>query len=162
MQFIARKLTIAATALAAIALSVPEARSADVRLEGTGYYKLVNRTEFYQEGVEQSGRYRNLGRDYYHQIEYGVDFIGNDSNRRSGSLSYEFWALPFYGSTSGIIVMTRGVQSIPGRNNLDGVVRTGLGVSLHKRRFPEQSLWEFTRKGWKFRDALSFSRKADF
>ena len=27
---------------------------------------------------------------------------------------------------------------------------------------PEQSLWEYTRKGWKFRDALSFTSKAEF
>ena len=162
MSSIARKITVAATMLAAIALSIPQARSADMRLEGEGYYKLTDRSKFFQEGVEQSGRYRNLGRDFYRQVEYGIDFIGNDSDKRSGSLSYELWALPFYGSTSGIILMTRGIQSIPGRSSIDGVVRTGYGVSLNKRRFPEQSLWEYTRKGWKFRDALSFTSKAEF
>ncbi len=159
MQSIARKLAISATALFTLATSMPQASATDVRLDGSGYYILGRSDKFFRSGTVQSGRYRNLGRDFYHRTEYGIDFIGNDSRNTSGTLSYELWALPFFGAQSGIILITRGIGPLRGGLEYKDVVKNGLAVSLNERRFPEQSLWEFTRKGWQFRDALSFSRK---
>ncbi|MES2924083.1 MAG: hypothetical protein V4819_21200 [Verrucomicrobiota bacterium] len=143
-----------------VAGSIPELQAADMRLNGSGYYKLGNREVFSTEGKEQSGRYKNLGRDYYHKVEYGIEVITNDSYSGSGTLSYEFWAMPYYGATSGIVLMTRKLGAFSRREVQEDVWKNGYAISLNRNRIPEQSLWEFTRNGWKFRDALTFTRKA--
>lgn len=150
---------VAAAVIMTMAGSVSESQAADVKLDGSGYYELGSYDVFSSGGKEQSGRYRNLGRDYYHKIEYGIDFITNYSFSSSGSLSYEFWAMPFYGATSGVVLMTRGLGGLSDGESYEGVWKYGFAISLDRSRYPEQSLWERTRTGWKFRDALSFSRK---
>lgn len=159
MKSIPHKLAAAAVSLFVIATSIPEAQSAAIRLEGSGYYRLSKFEVFSENGKAQSGRYRNLGRDYYHNIEYGVDYISNNSGYRSGSLSYEFWALPFYGATSGIVLMTRGLSPLSADRSYVDLYRYGYGISLDEYRYPEQNIWEYTSRGWRFRDSLAFSRK---
>jgi hypothetical protein len=160
MKTFFRNLTATAVALFTLSASIPEAKAANVTLDGFGFYKIGNKVKFYNRGPEQTGRYRNLGSDYYHKVRIQTDFINNRSNSRSGSLSYEFWAMPFYGATSGIILMTRGLNPIPARGGYDDVSKEGLAISIAARRFPEINIWEFTRNGWKFRDSLTFTRKA--
>ncbi len=158
MKFISHKLA-AAFSLFAITTSIPEARSAAVKLKGSGYYLLGSYYVFSHGGKEQSGRYSYLGTDYYHKIEYGMDYITNTSGYRSGSLSYEFWALPYYGATSGIVLMTRGLGPLAGGQRYVNLYKYGWGISLNLYRYPEQNLWEYTSSGWKFRDSLAFTRK---
>jgi hypothetical protein len=102
---------------------------------------------------------KNLGAGYYHNVEIGIDFLTNHSTVSSGSLSYEFWAMPYYNATSGIILATHGVDSMKAGSSHSNFSRDGLTVLLNARRFPEQNLWELTRNGWKFRDVLRFTRK---
>lgn len=144
-----------------MAATALETQAAKLRLDGYGYYDVRSSDVFSKSGKEQSGRYKNLGRDYYHKVKYGIDFVSNYSGSYSGSVSYEFWAMPFYGATSGIILMTRGVGKMSPDESYEDVAKSGYAVSLDARRFPEQSLWELTRDGWKFRDALSFTRKGN-
>lgn len=160
MKSFIRNLTTAAIALFAVSASIPESQAADVRLDGFGFYSVRNKVNFYAGGAQQSGRYRNLGSDYYHKATIEMDFVTNYSNGRSGNLSFEFWAMPFYGATSGIILMTRGLDPLPGGRSVKGLSREGLAISLGARRFPELNIWEHTRNGWKFRDSLTFTRKA--
>jgi hypothetical protein len=160
MKSIIQNSIAVAAALFTVVGSIQQSQAADVRLDGSGYYWLGKKEVFSSNGKEQSGRYKNLGRDYYHKVEYGMDFITNYSYSSTGSLSYEFWAMPFYGATSGIVLMTRGVGALSSGEAYDDVWKKGYAVSLARKRFPEQSLWERTRSGWKFRDALTFSRKA--
>lgn len=159
MKSIISKLTTAAVALFAVSTAIPKAEAAKITLDGYGYYALGTKVTYYGSAPAQSGRYKSLGSDYYHKITYEMDFITNRSASGSGSLSYEFWAMPYYGSTTGIILMTRGVQPMYGGQSVKSLTKSGLGVFLDARRFPEQNIWEFTNNGWKFRDSLTFTRK---
>lgn len=160
MKSIIQQITAVAAVLFTVAVPTPESQAANVRLKGSGYYHLGNYYVFSQYGKEQSGRYSNLGRDYYHKIEYGMDYITNSSSYRSGSLSYEFWAMPYYGATSGIILMTRGLSPLSGGSRYINLYKYGWGISLDQYRYPEQNIWEYIGGGrWRFRDSLAFSRK---
>jgi len=153
---------VAALALAAVTVA-PEAKAANVTMDGYGEYFTNNSpgaVKYYGKGVKQGGRYKNLGADYYHKAYITMDFITNRSNSGSGSLSFEFWAMPYKGATSGIILMTKGLDPLGRKQSYNGVTAKGYAISLDRSRFPETNLWEFTRNGWKFRDALTFPRKA--
>lgn len=159
MKTILHQLTAIALFAAA---ALPEAKATEVTLDGYGSYSLARRLVFRPEpGVKQSGRKPYLGGGYYHKAEIGMDYITNRTTRRSGDLSFELWAMPYYGATSGVVLMTKGLDSLGGGRSYTNGSAEGYAVLLDRRRFPELNLWEFTRKGWKFRDALSFSRKAD-
>jgi hypothetical protein len=150
-------------ALAAVALiligSAPETQAAKVTLDGSGFYNLRPQVKYFNRGVRQTGRYRNLGGDYYHRGTIGMDWITNNSKFRSGSLSFELWAMPYYGATSGIILMTKRINPLYGTYYYISKKAYGYAISLDAYRFPELNLWEFTRTGWQWRDALTFKRK---
>ena len=149
-----------AVVAALIVFQPSEARATKVTLDGSGYYELGRKFKFYGGGVKQSGRYRRLGADYYHKAVIGMDWITNRSRSRSGYLSFEFWAMPYYGADKGVVLMTRGLDPLRGGSYYFEKARDGWAIFLDRRRFPEINLWELTgRRGWKFRDALSFRRK---
>jgi hypothetical protein len=156
MKFNISQLTIAVTALLSAVATVPEAKSADLALEGYGSYNLGNFDRYYPRGTRQSGRYRNLGADYYRSAEIEVDAVENYSNYRSGSMSFELWAMPYYGATSGSILMTNSLRYLKAGRYYSGVYCRGMAVSLDEEAFPELNLWEYTNHGWMFRDALTF------
>jgi hypothetical protein len=141
------------------AASIPAAHAAKVTLDGYGYYSLKDVVDYYGKGVKQSGRYTNLGSDYYHKASYRMDFVTNHSSSGSGALSYELWAMPYYGATSGPILITRGLNPLAGGNYYKNASREGLAISLDAMGFPELDLWEYTRSGWKWRSALTFTHK---
>ena len=160
MRSLFQKFTTAAIVLTATAFTVSESQAAKIRLDGYGTYRSRSKVNFYANPApKQSGRYSSLGADYYHKVSYQMDFVTNRSGKQSGSLSYEFWAMPYYQASKGIVVMTRGLQRMDGNQSVKDLTRTGLAVDLDVRRFPEINIWEYTRKGWKFRDALSFTFK---
>ena len=131
-------------------------RSRVVRVVG----QLGSRITYYGGGgPNQSGRYASLGSDYYHKATIGSRWITNHSNSKSGDLSFELWAMRYYGATSGIVLMTRGLNPLYGGSYYSRVERSGHAVFLDRFRFPELDLWEFTRNGWKWRDALTFTKK---
>ena len=133
------------------------AHAADVALEGSGYYELGSRTSYHRYGTAQSGRYSNFGAGYYHTAEIGMEEVANYSNSRSGSLSFELWALSYYGATSGSVLMTQQLGTVWGGYSLVDVAGFGRARSLNRYRYPELNLFEYTRSGWRWRDALSFS-----
>lgn len=141
-------------------MSIPEASATDVTLDGYGYYNRSNKMRYYgKDGTRQSGRYRYLGADYYRSTRIGMDYLTNRSNYRSGSLSFEFWAMPYYGATDGIVLMTLGTSPLPAGRSKRNFSATGYAVSLETYRYPELNIWEYTSEGWGFRDALSFTGK---
>lgn len=156
-----QKLTVTAAIVVASVGSVAESKAAAVKLDGSGYYILRPATYYYANGAPQTGRYANtsLGAGYYHSVTIGVDFLTNHSPVRSGSLSWEFWAMPYYQATSGIILRTNGVRSLLANESVPNWSKSGMAVLLNARRFPEQDLWELTTNGWKFRDVLRFTVK---
>ena len=161
MKHIITKLIAVAVALAATGVAVPEAKAAKLRLEGYGFFEVSNYVRFYAKPPRQGGRFdRFRGGDYYHRAEIGMDYLTNFSNRRSGDMSFEFWAMPYYGATSGIILMTEGLSPIRANRSFPDLRGSGYAIDLDRRRFPELSLWEYTRRGWKFRDVLTFDYQA--
>ncbi len=161
MKSILTKLIAAAVVFSASGFVLPEAKAANLRLEGYGYYEVSNYVKYYAKPPKQGGRFNKFrGGDYYHKAEIGMDYLVNHSNSRSGDLSFEFWAMPFYGATKGIILMTQGLSPIRANRAYNNLTGKGYAIDLDRRRYPELNIWEFTRQGWKFRDALSFNYKA--
>lgn len=132
------------------------ASAADLALRGYGSVSESN-YESYRYGASQTGRYSNLGEGYYRRTTIRVDRIRNYSRGRSGSTSFELWAMPYYGATSGTVLMTTSTGRIYGRSSKWYVKRTGNKVALDDYAFPELNLWEYTRNGWRFRDNITFS-----
>lgn len=146
--------TLAATAL----LSTGEIQAARVTLDGSGYYTFNSSPRYYGMGAKQYGRYRNLGADYYRNTTISMEWITNRSKNHSGPLSFEYWGMPFYGADSGIVLMTRSANPLNAGRFYKNRSWRGWAIFLDEFRFPELNLWESTRRGWKFRDALSFRR----
>ena len=158
MKFIKLKSTITAAAVLAAFSPVPPAKAADIRLEGTGSYDLSSKVRYYPTGRKQTGRYLNLGADYYHKATVRMEWIINNSRVKSGNLSFEFWGMPYYGADEGVVLMTRGLKPLSAGRVYKRSKLSGWAISLDEYRFPELNIWERTRKGWGFRDALSFTR----
>lgn len=156
MKTLARTLATAALSLISI---VPAAQAANITLDGYGFYKLAYADSYLRGGAKQTGRYRNLGADYYRKAEIGMNYASNNSSTRSGDLSFELWALPYYGATSGPILMTSGLRSLKGGQFYRNLRSRGLAISLDEYQFPDLSIWEYTFSGWVFRDSLTFSYK---
>ena len=148
----------AALTIAAAAIS-PEARATDVVLNGTGTCHFGGAVNYYKQGIKQGGRYKNLGADDYRKATTNFDYVTNRSKKSTGALSLEFWALPFKGATSGIVLMTKGLDPMPGKEVYKKVVSYGYAIYLDERKFPEFELWEHTKDGWEFRDAVVLSKK---
>ena len=148
-----------AIAAATVIVAAPAAKATDITLDGYGFYKVSKSMKYYKNpGPAQSGRYGRLGKGYYHKTTYGFDFITNRDGNRSGDLSFEFWALPYKGANSGPILMTRAKNPLAGGKSYKDASPSGQGVNLEERAFPDINVWEYTKKGWKFRDALTFSK----
>lgn len=162
MKSIISKLTLAAIALAGAGFLVPQADAAKLRLEGTGYYEVANKVKYYtkSKAPRQSGRPTyNLGKGYYHKAEIGMDYLVNYSGVKSGTLSFEFWAMPYYGATQGVVLMKEGLNPIRAGREFNNLRAVGWALDLDRRRFPELNIWELSKGGWTFRDALSFDYK---
>ncbi len=159
MKSIIQQITAAAVAITALVATAPELRATKLTLEGSGYYELGEEVRFYGgRGKKQSGKFKYLGADFYHKAEIGIEEVANNSKFRSGTMSFEFWALDFFGAESGLILMTHKVTPLKARRFYEELDRKGYAIFLDERLYPELSLWEFTIDGWQFRDALSFSK----
>ncbi|MEO7100706.1 MAG: hypothetical protein ABI162_15195 [Luteolibacter sp.] len=159
MKSTIHKLTTSAFALFAAAAAIPEAHAAKLTLDGTGYCTIPGSEAYYPGGRLQSGRYTNLGADYYHTATIGIKAITNHSSTRSGSMSFELWAMRYYGATTGIVLMTEGLDTLKGGFHFSNVTVSHKAISLNVRRFPELDLFEYTSNGWKWKDVLTFSTK---
>jgi hypothetical protein len=163
MKSLITLLSSSALAMVALIATASETEAAKVTLDGYGSYSLSKTVSYYGGGgPTQSGRYRKLGSDYYKTAVIRMDFVTNRSSSRSGDLSFELWAMPYYGATSGVILMTEALSPQAGDSSRRNVAKEGKAISLDARRFPEFNLFEYTRKGWISRDYLSFSRKVLF
>lgn len=158
MKAITRNLTAATAALITLIGATTESRAAKLTLDGSGYYKFGDKIRHSTEGVSQTGRYSNLTGAYYRRSTIGMDWITNHSTSRSGKLSFELWGMPYYGATKGVVLMTRSLGALSGGHYDRKVSRKGHAVFLDEYRFPEINLWEKTKNGWSFKDALSFKQ----
>jgi hypothetical protein len=139
--------------------SASDSQAANVTLDGSGYYKFTSSARYLSSGAKQYGRYSNLGADYYRTTTISMEWVTNRSSSNSGPLSFEFWGMPYYGADTGIVLMTRSADPLRAGRYYKNRRWQGSAVFLDEYRFPELNLWESTRNGWRFRDALSFRRK---
>jgi hypothetical protein len=160
MKSIIKRLTTATAALFAVATILPEAQATKVTLEGYGSYKLAGSDGYFDNPPVQGGRYNSLGRDYYHRAVIKMDYITNKSRTRSGDMSFELWGMAYYDATTGLVLMTRGINPVRGKRNIRAIREEGYAVSINEFRFPELDLYEYTSSGWIARDHLTFSKKA--
>ena len=134
------------------------AKAADLALRGYGSVSESAYEGYSYSGAAQNGRYQNLGAGYYRRTTIGVDGIRNFSNSSSGSISFELWAMPYYGATSGTVLMTTNAGTVSRLSTKWNVYRTGNKLSYDGYAFPELNIWEYTSRGWRFRDNITFSR----
>jgi len=149
---------IAFVAMVSMFGGISVAKAADLELRGYGSVNESPYQSYLYYGAAQDGRYRNLGAGYYRRTTIAVDGIRNYSNFGSGSLSFELWAMPYYGASSGSVLMTTNAGTVFGLATKLNVIRTGNKVGYGGFAFPELNLWEYTRNGWGFRDNITFSR----
>jgi hypothetical protein len=147
----------AITAMVSMFGGMSVAQATDLSLRGYGSVNESAYESYSYYGAPQSGRYRNLGEGYYRRTTIRVDGISNYSSWRSGSLSFELWAMPYYGANSGNVLMTTNAGAVYGRSTKWNVQRTGNKVALDEFAFPELNIWEYTRYGWSFADNIAFS-----
>lgn len=159
IQLMKRHLLSALAAVIALAGLSSPLHAAKVRLEGSGYYELGKSVDYDGNGKKQSGRKYTLGANFYHSGKISMEWIINRSGYKTGDLSFEFWGMPYYGATSGKVLMTRSLDRLSPYDDYHKKYRKGDAVFLDQYRFPEINIWEFTSNGWRFRDALSFKRK---
>ncbi|MFK7849403.1 MAG: hypothetical protein AB8D78_00360 [Akkermansiaceae bacterium] len=154
------KIQIGIASLAVITMfgSSNVSKAADLDLRGWSSVKEGWYESYQYDGAWQGGRYRNLGEGYYRKTTVRVKRIQNYSRWRSGWTSFELWGMPYYGANSGTILMTTPTGRIWGWSSKWNVRRTGNKVALDDYAFPELNLWEYTRKGWRFRDNIPYSR----
>lgn len=161
-NFITKSVLPALCALSAIA-AAPSAKATNVTVDGSARVTFGGAVNYYEQGIKQGGRYKNLGADNYRKATFNVDYVTNRSKKTSGALSIELWAMPYKGATSGLILMTKGLEPMEGKQVYRKVLGYGYAIYLNRKRVPEFNLWEYTGKGkgkgWKFRDALTMPTK---
>ena len=157
MKSLANKIIAAAIALVALVGTAPEAKATVLALDGYGGYTLGGSKSYYSGGAYQSGRYSNLGAGYYRSGNIRMSQITSYSSNRSGSLSFELWAMPYYGASSGSVLQTTGLNPLYGYNYYYNVSKYGSAKFLNKYRYPELNLFEYTSYGWSWRDDFTFS-----
>lgn len=149
---------IALVAMVSMFGGISVAKAADLEMRGYGSVSESTYETYSAYGAAQGGRYRNLGAGYYRRTTIGVDGIRNYSSNRSGSISFELWAMPYYGATSGTVLMTTNAGDVYGYSTKWNVYRTGNKLAFDGYAFPELNIWEYTSRGWRFRDYIAFSR----
>jgi hypothetical protein len=159
MQSILKKLSTAAAATIAVFCSLQPSEAAKVTIDGSGFYELSTTLKYYPTGYTQTGRRPYLGPGEYHRAKIGARWLSNNSEVKSGTLSFELWAMPFYGATNGIVLMTSSVPGIPALRYYSNFRRSGHAAFIDRYRHPELNLYEYTRSGWQWRDNLTFQRR---
>lgn len=132
-----------------------QTQAADLALEGTGSYSLGSTYKYYSKGKSQSGRYRNLGSDYYQTSRIKMDRVSNYSGYRSGAMSFELWATDYYDATSGTVMMTAGLNRLNAYRFYNKVNRSGFALYMDDYYYPQLNLFEYV-SSWAWRDVLVF------
>lgn len=132
-----------------IGLSAPLAIAAKFKLDGgfvtLGEDKVIRLTQ-------ASGRYPNLGRNYYRTATIGCTAVRNTSaTGRSGQLSLEYWALPFFTSKTGTPLMSALLPPINGGKRLNNVSKVGPAAYYNADGYVQMRLYEFSAGKWVLR-----------
>lgn len=155
MKKIAQQITAILAGAGLVSLAPVESQAADLALEGVGSYVLGDTYRYYGKGKKQSGRYSNLGSDYYQSARIRMDRVRNYSGYRSGAMSFELWATDYYDATSGIVVTTTGLNRLNKYRYYNKVNRSGFGLYLDDYFYPQLNLFEYVGS-WEWRDVLVF------
>jgi hypothetical protein len=140
-----------ALGLAALAFSLtaPVASAAKVKING-GYVTLGN-DKVLRLG-QSSGRYTDLGRNYYRTTGIGCTSIQNTSKKGvSGVLSLEYWALPFIDSTEGKPLMSVLLPRVEANKQIKAVKKSGPAAYYNAYGYIQLRLYELSGGIWKLR-----------
>lgn len=147
------------TTLLCLATEIGNATVLD--MYGSCSYSISGSTYYFAGGRGQSGRRTNLGAGRYRTGSMYVGYLDNlNSSGYSGSMSLEFWAMPYYGASTGFIKMTRVVGRLPAQYYYYDLYRSGWMKNYGNYRYPEFNLYEYTAAGWRWRDDVKFSNSA--
>jgi hypothetical protein len=132
-----------------IGLSAPFAMAAKFKIDGgfvtLGEDKVIRLSQ-------ASGRYSNLGKNYYRTATIGCTAVRNISaSGRSGQLSLEYWALPFFTSKTGTPLMSALLPSIKGGKKLSNVSKVGPAAYYNADGYIQLRLYEFSAGKWVLR-----------
>lgn len=162
MKSLVSKFIAAAIALVSISASTTTAH-ATPQIDGfCGFLLGVSKT-YKPYGAAQTGRYMNLGSGYYRSGSIlGCEKIFNNGFYKTGTMSLELWAMPYYGANSGKVSMTLGTPSLAPLKSRTFYTANGNAKSFNSYSFGSVHLFEYTSSGWKFRDEQSKTFPSNF
>jgi hypothetical protein len=137
--------------------SAVESHATSLSMFGTYSYSYYA-PSYYYSFVSQTGRYSSLGSGYYRSGTIRVGRIQNNNfSGRSGTLSFEFWGMPYYNANSGYTKFTRRLSPLYAGYGYSNVVKSGWMKHYGYTLYPELNLFEYTTSGWLWKRELKFS-----
>ena len=138
-----------------ITLEAPSAKAAKLKIDG-GFVTLG--TDRVIRLSQESGRYPNLGRNYYRTATIGCTSIRNTSTKGSSKqLSLEYWALPFYGAETGTPLMSVLLPAIKSGKKVSNVKKQGMAAYYNAEGYIQLRLYENSGGTWLLRASRSMS-----
>ena len=151
MKSLASKFIAAAISLVTLSVSTNTAQAA-AQIDGFCGFLLATGKTYKSHGAAQTGRYMNLGSGYYRSGSIlGCEKIFNNGFFKTGAMSLELWAMPYYGATSGKVSMSLGTPSLAPLKSRTVYTTNGNAKSFNSYSFGSVQLFEYTSTGWKFR-----------
>ncbi len=146
---LSKKTMVIGMALLGIAWSAPSATAAKFQIDGgfvtLGSDKVIKLSQ-------ESGRYPDLGRNYYRTTTIGCKAIRNVSKKgTSGQLSLEYWASPLYGSEMGTPLMSLLLPSIKSGKRQSNVSKEAPARYYNDEGYVQLRLYEYTAGQWVLR-----------
>ena len=143
------KVAAAISMVVIIASSAPLATAAKLKIDSgfvtLGVDKAIRLSQ-------ESGRYPNLGRNYYRTSTIGCKAIRNTSAKgRSGPLSLEYWGLASYTATTGRPLMSVLLPSIKSGKRLNNVSEVGTAAYYNADGYIQLRLYEYSAGVWVLR-----------
>ncbi len=135
--------------VAAPLVFAPLAQAAKFKIDG-GFVTLG--TDKVIKLSQASGRYPDLGKNYYRTATIGCKSITNTSKKgTSGQLSLEYWASPVYNSATGTPLMSVVLSPIKSGKKLSNVSKEDSARYYNNEGYVQLRLYEFSAGQWVLR-----------
>ncbi len=149
---ITRTVVFGLTSLA-FTLSAPLALAAKFKIDG-GFVTL--RSDRAIKLSQESGRYPNLGRNYYRTASIGCKSVINTSKKGiSGQLSLEYWAMPYIDSTTGTPLMSVLLPPVKAGKRINDISKDAQAGYYNANGYIQLRLYEYSGGVWLLRSSKS-------
>lgn len=140
-----------------ILLGAPLARAAKLKIDG-GFVTLgLNKVARLSQ---ESGRYPDLGRNYYRTATIGCKAISNTSKTgRSGQLSFEYWALPYLGADTGKPLMSVLLPSLKSGKKVSNLSKLNFAGYYNAYGYIQLRLYEMSGGTWVLRASKNIGNR---